>query len=67
MNLRQRFTLRHGLRSRTHRPALQTSELRDPLTWVAAIAVCAAFLLLVAAIEYREDLEEARECAAATR
>jgi hypothetical protein len=66
MNLRQRFTLRHGLRSRTHRPALQTSELRDPLTWVAAIAVCAAFLFLVAVIQYQEDLQEA-QCAAATR
>jgi hypothetical protein len=66
MNLRQRFTLRHGLRARTDRPALQTSELRDPLTWLAAIAACAAFLFLLAAIDYRHQLEEA-ECAAATR
>jgi hypothetical protein len=39
MNLRQRFTLRHGLRTRTEKPALQTSELTDLRTWLAAIAV----------------------------
>ena len=66
MNLRQLFTLRRGLRKRTDRPAFQQSELRDPLTWLAALGVCAAFLFLLAAIEYRHQLEEA-ECAAATR
>ena len=66
MNLRQRFILQRGLRDRTDRPAFEDNELCDPLAWLAAIGLCAAFLFLVAAIEYREDLE-ARECAAATR
>jgi hypothetical protein len=67
MNLRQRITLRHGLRDRTDRPAMQTSELRDPMAWAAAIAACIAFLLLIAAIQQHEQLSEVAECAAATR
>jgi hypothetical protein len=67
MTLRQRVTLRHGLRARTDAPAMQTSELRDPLVWVAAIAACIAFLLLIAAIQMHEQITEGIECAAATR
>lgn len=67
MNLRQRLTLRHGLRAHLDEPAMQTSELRDPLAWAAAVACCLAFLLLIAAIGQHEELQEGRECAAATR
>jgi hypothetical protein len=66
MNLRQRYELQRGLRANLNAP-VHTSELRDPLAWAAAVAVCAAFLLLIAAIDYRDQLEEARECATATR
>jgi hypothetical protein len=67
MNIRHRITLRHGLRTRTDQPALQTSELCDPLSWAAAIAVCIAFLLLIAAIQLHEQLTEVSECTTARR
>ena len=66
MNVRQRTTLATGLRRHTDRAALQMSE-RDPLALVAAVAVAAAVLLLFAAIEYRDQLTEVRECVQATR
>jgi hypothetical protein len=66
MNLRQRYHLQRGLRANLDAP-VQTSGLRDPLAWAAAVAVWAAFLLLMAAIDYRDQLEEARECATAKR
>ncbi len=66
MNLRQRYHLQRGLRANLNAP-VQTSELRDPLAWVAAVACCIAFLLLIATIDHNETLEEARECATATR
>lgn len=66
MNLWQRYILRRGLHANTDAP-VHTSELRDPLTWAAAAACCLAFLLLVASISQHEQLQEARECATATR
>jgi hypothetical protein len=61
MNLRQRTTLATGLQRNTDRPALP-SRPRDPLACVSAIAITAALLFLFAAIEYRDQLTEAREC-----
>jgi hypothetical protein len=66
MNVRQRITLATGLHGRTDRPALQTSAL-DPLAIVAAIAASAALIFLLAAVEYRDQLTEVRECVKATR
>ena len=66
MNLRQRYHLQRGLRANLNAP-VHTSELRDPLAWVAAVACCIALLLLIATIDHHETLEEARECATARR
>jgi len=50
-----------------HELAVETSALGDPRAWAIAIVACAAYLLLIAAVDYRDQLAEALACTTGTR
>jgi hypothetical protein len=57
MNLRQRMTLAHGLTAHTDRPAMSAGADHQ---WATGIAASLAFLFLLAAVDYRDELLAAR-------
>jgi hypothetical protein len=67
MNIRQRNTLALARAMPESDARVQTSGLRDPITWLVAIMVSMTFLLLLAVIDQHEAREDARICALAKR